>query len=466
MVGIILNYKLDTNQLLQLRNLLVPKMTKYIPHTPSIKQQAFLVLNCLEAFYGGAAGGGKSDALLMAALQYVDIPGYSALLLRDTYKNLTMSGALLDRADSWLSGTDARWDGESKTYRFPSGATITFGYLDGPKDHLNYKSSEFQFIGPDEAGDLRWNQIMYLFSRLRRKTPDAYLKELYSLPKFSGISENQLQYYYEQYKSIPLRFRMASNPGGISHSEIKTKYIDPETRDSEAVFIPAGLTDNPALNYEEYTKSLMHLDPVTRAQLLNGDWDIREKGRMFDRSWFKIVPEIPGRVLSSVRYWDLAATEPRKSGHEPAYTAGVKISQLEDYRYIIESIIRFRKTPRVVEAVIAQTAELDGISVPIYMEQEPGSSGVNTIDHYRRTVLPQYAFQADKVTGNKIQRAAPLSSQAEAGNILLLSGSWNKDFLEEAELFPDGKFKDQIDATSGGFQKIAGSPTGIRVRVI
>lgn len=421
-----------------LKALLTPRLTKYIPHQPTPKQAAFLLLHHGDAFYGGAAGGGKSDALLMAALQYVDVPGYAALLLRDSYKNLTMPGALLDRADEWLAGTDAKWDGDAKTYRFPSGATLTFGYLDGPKDHLNYKSAEFQFIGIDEASDLRWAQMMYMFSRLRR---------------LEG-------------SEVPLRFRLASNPGGVSHLDLKTKYIDEETRAGDVVFIRAGLDDNPYLDRDEYRKSLSNLDPVTREQLLNGDWDIREKGRILDRSWFRVVEVyIKDEIVGRVRYWDLAATEPKKAGHEPAYTCGALLLKTKAGQYIIASVIRFRKTPRVVEQVIKQTADIDGIETEIWMEQEPGSSGVNTIDHYRRVVLPEYSFRPDKVTGNKLDRAAPFSSQAEAGNIYILKGAWNKDFLDEAEMFPDGKFKDQIDSVSGAYSKLAANK-GIRVRLI
>ena len=80
----------------------------WIPHSPTPKQQQFLDCRAREVFYGGAAGGGKTDALLMAALAFVDVPGYRALLFRRTFADLNLPGALMDRAREWLGGTAAR----------------------------------------------------------------------------------------------------------------------------------------------------------------------------------------------------------------------------------------------------------------------------------------------------------------------------------------------------------------------
>lgn len=129
------------------------RLTKYVPdrrtpqtpnglHSP---QLAFLTLNCNEALYGGAAGGGKSDALLMAALQYADVPGYAALILRRTYSELAEPGAIMDRAKTWLLRTDARWSEQHKIFTFPSGARLSFGFLQHSTDRLRYQGAEFQF---------------------------------------------------------------------------------------------------------------------------------------------------------------------------------------------------------------------------------------------------------------------------------------------------------------------------------
>ena len=394
---------------------------------------AFLKLECLDAFYGGAAGGGKSDALLMAALQYVDQPIYNSILIRDSFKNLSMSGALIDRAHEWLYSTDAHWDGENRRWKFPSGATLGFGYLDGPNDHFNYQSAEFQFVGIDEAVNIRENQAKYMFARLRR---------------LKG-------------SEIPIRFRCASNPPTREQvakgAWVKARYVDSKTRHEDVIFVPAKLEDNPYLDREEYKKSLNQLDSITREQLLKGDWNVQAKGTMFDRSWFEIVEAAPQQVSAKVRFWDRAATEEAKEGKQPAYSCGEKWSRNKYGIYYIEHVHRFRKSSLENEQLIRQTADMDGKSVIIGMEQEPGSSGKDVIDYYRRNVLAGFTFKAlsARARGSKIEWAMPWASQAEAGNIKIVKGHWNESFLDEIELFPDGEFKDQVDSGSGAFEMLA-----------
>src|SRR3954469_24992161 len=112
-----------------LSGLFQPKTNEWMPHKPTPVQAAFLWLDAIEAFYGGAGGGGKSDALLLAAAQYVDVPGYAAILFRRSYTDLSLPGAILSRAKSWWMGIPGVvWNEDAKTFTFPSGATITFAY--------------------------------------------------------------------------------------------------------------------------------------------------------------------------------------------------------------------------------------------------------------------------------------------------------------------------------------------------
>lgn len=244
----------------------------------------------LEAFYGGAAGGGKTDALLMCALQYVDIPGYSAILIRDTYKNLSMPGSLIDRSFEWLRNTDARWKDQDKKWVFPVGSTLSFGYLDNEKDHFNFQSAEFQFIGIDEVVAIREEQALYLFSRLRKKDAKSYRDDLRKLPRYRTLSDQEIDNFYNLYDAIPMRFRAASNPPNrlqISRGQwVKDRYVDEEKKDPEAVFISAKLKDNPHVNGDEYRKSLSRLDEVTRKQLEDGNWEVQAEGKVFDYNRF------------------------------------------------------------------------------------------------------------------------------------------------------------------------------------
>jgi predicted phage terminase large subunit-like protein len=438
--------------------------TKHIPHPP---QQLFLTVNATEVMYGGAAGGGKSDALLMAALQYVDVPGYSALLLRRTWPDLSLPGAIMDRAREWLQDTDAQPREGGRTWAFPSGARLTFGYLQHDKDKYRYQSAEFQFIGFDELTQFAEPTYEYMFSRIRRPSlmclrcrqpvrrqgliwmhaergsdckkimPDPKVLEQYG-PAKDGTT----------LFTVPLRMRSSTNPGGIGHVWVRDRFIDPETKKPEAVFIPALLDDNPSLDRAEYRKSLEHLAPVDRERLLAGDWDVMEEGAYFQRHWFNFVREVPAGC-KWVRYWDLAATT------DGDYTAGCLLGLSNDGEWYIADVRRIQSTPQQVEKFIRGTAEEDGRHIPIRMEQEPGSSGVMAIDQYRRRVLMGFDFRADKKIGSKEVRANPASSATEAGLVSILSGRWNRDFLDEIALFPNGAHDDQCDAFTGAFASLA-----------
>jgi predicted phage terminase large subunit-like protein len=437
---------------------LEPRLTRYIParkpngqerslHPP---QQAFLLLGDMgvrEALYGGAAGGGKSDALLMAALQYVDVPGYAALLLRRTFPDLNQADALIPRSKEWLSGTDARWNENEHRWYFPSGATLTFGHLQHEDDKLQYQGAAFQFVGFDELTQFTETQYTYLFSRLRRL-------------EGSGI---------------PIRMRAASNPGGPGHEWVKQRFglyrAEGELSgplvcqrpgwNRDRIFIPARLSDNPSLDQREYVASLMELDSTTREQLLNGDWDVREPGSLFRREFFEVIDQAP-EGCRWVRHWDLAATEPTRANPDPDFTAGLRMGRHPSGYWVIQDVGRTRERPEAVEKLIRHKAGADGRATTVSIEQEPGSSGKATIAHYQRTVLHEFEVRGLRSTGSKEERARPVSAKAEAGLVKLVRGPWINAFLDEVEVFPSEAHDDQVDAMSGAFIQLAGAPTVTR----
>lgn len=403
---------------------------KYIPTRPFKNQLIFLSLDDTEAMYGGAAGGGKSEALLMGALYYVNDPNYHSLILRRTYKDLALPGALMDRSWEWLGETDAEWSSSDKTWVFPSGSTLTFGYLQHEKDKYQYQSSEFQYIAFDELTQFTESQYLYLFSRLRKN----------------------------KNSKIPLRIRSATNPGGVGHEWVKERFIT-----GSKPFIPARLEHNPYLLQEEYEKSLLNLDHITHRRLRFGDWDIYQSGGLFKREWFtdNIIDSIPDTTLYTCRAWDLAATTKDKSV-DPDYTAGVLLAIDRSNIVYILDIIKFRGTPHQVEKKILETARLDGSDTMIIMEQEGGASGKIVIDDYSRK-LAGYTFYGSTPNKNKVDRAKPVSSYAEHGNIRMLRGSWNHEFITEIVAFPNKDVHDdQVDALSHAFNTIIKRKQGRR----
>jgi predicted phage terminase large subunit-like protein len=123
------------------------------------------------------------------------------------------------------------------------------------------------------------------------------------------------------------------------------------------------------------------------------------------------------------------------------------------------SFRRVRGTPQTNEQIIRKTAEMSGIEVEIFMEQEPGAAGKSDIDHYARDILRGFTFHKGvRNTGSKVIRAGPLSGAAEHGNVKLVKADWNQAFLDELAVFPKGAHDDQVDAASGVFLKLNESP--------
>lgn len=442
----------------RLRKQLTPRTNRFIPVEPTTRQSVFLLLNdVLEVFYGGAAGGGKSEAGLMGAAQFVDIPGFAALILRRSYRDLALPGALMDRSHKWWKQSEAHWDGTNYRWTFPSGAQIQFGYLEHEGDETRYQSAEFQYIFFDELTQFSKQQYTYMFSRLRRV----------------------------RNVEIPLRMRAASNPGGVGHLWVKDRWNLPsgKTHSKNRVFVPAKLEDNPHLDQETYEMSFEELSDVTRAQLRHGDWSAQNLGGKFDPAWFTVIApnEVPDTRFQTarIRHWDLAATEPTESDPDPDWTAGLKLIKankmptrvqdrlVTDIRngaqitlphppfWYIAHVTRGRKHSGGVEELLRTTAHMDGAGVPISFEQERGASGKLLIANYRANVLPGFQVHRLWNQGDKEERARIPAGRASEGRYFIVEGPWVGPFLDEVSLF---KMKDvhddQVDALSGAHIQI------------
>ncbi len=250
------------------------------------KQREFLQLPYLNALYGGAAGGGKTEALLAHALQWIDRPQYSALLLRRTYKALNLRGSIMDRAMSWI-GRDL-WHEDSKRFVFPSGATLQFGYCDSERDLDRYQSAQFHHIGIDELTEWPNDWVRFLFSRLRRTKGD----------------------------DIPITFRAGTNPGGLGGEWVRQEYGIPEGEIvSEPIirgnrcFFPARAEDNPSLDLAAYEESLRELGEAKFQQLRWGRWVRDGEGLVYSSfTSSNLVPAAPPDLSRRILAQDYGVT--------------------------------------------------------------------------------------------------------------------------------------------------------------
>lgn len=171
------------------------------------------------------------------------------------------------------------------------------------------------------------------------------------------------------------------------------------------------------------------------------------EGGMFKKSWFNVVRAVPTGT-KFVRGWDLAATEGAGD-----WTAGVKIGQQENGRFIIVNVTRDRLSPSGVEKLLVNTASQDGYNCKISIPQDPGQAGkAQTSYHVQKLAGYQVKFSVE--TGDKATRAGPLAAQAEAGNVDVLEGDWNDPFFDELTVFPNGSNDDQVDGASRAFNEL------------
>jgi predicted phage terminase large subunit-like protein len=235
------------------------------------------------------------------------------------------------------------------------------------------------------------------------------------------------------------------------------KFVKPE---SVIQYYQDGLFDKTRLNWEVLQESEADLGQYGFAGQI-GQNPAPAGGGMFKVDRFQMTSESihRNRYVKTVRFWDKAGT----AGGKGAYTCGVKISKLTNGMFIIDDVKRGRWSTEERERIIRQTAIADGNHVHVCVEQEPGSGGKESAENTIRN-LAGFMVSADRPTGDKTSRADPFSVQVNNGNVYLRIAEWNAKFKEEFEIFPNSTFKDQVDASSGGFhylnkRKMAGRIT-------
>lgn len=243
------------------------------------------------------------------------------------------------------------------------------------------------------------------------------------------------------------------NSLGYVHLCLPMEY-EPERKCVTPIFEDPRTKDGELLFPERFTREVVERDKRTMTEYaVAGQFQQRPapRGGGFLKASALEIIERPPFIQKTVRFWDKAGTQ-----DGGAFTAGVKMGKTKNGQYIVLDVVRGQWSALERESRIKQTAQIDGTECHVWIEQEPGSGGKESAESTIRN-LSGFTIKAERVTGDKMTRAEPYAAQVEAGNVLLVRAEWNKDFIGEHETFPSGKYKDQVDAAAGAFNKLAGA---------
>lgn len=435
-------------------------------------QRSFMSTRADIAIYGGAAGGGKTFALLLEALRHIGVNGFTAAIFRRTKPQIKKPGGPWQESLKMYAGLGARPNMLELSWRFPSGARIEFHHLQYEQDTAAWLGAQVALLCFDQLETFTEGQFWDMLARNRSASsvvpyvratcnpdPDCFLYK-------GGSDQGLISWWIDKETGLPIPERSgvlrwfvrrdeqlswADSPEELRamHPNVPASEFQPKS----VTFIPASVYDNVDLMRAnpEYLANLMALTRVKRLRMLGGNWKVRASaGNVFRPEWFKIAPALPSDISKQIRSWDLASTLDTGK-NDPDWCCSFRVGMRVDKSIWIWGCVRFRGGSLDVENAIENTARRDGVMVEGLIEQEGGSSGKGWPDMIIRTRLQGLTYRYQKPVGNKIDRASPLSAQAEVGNVYLVDGPWVQAFLNEAENFPEGGHDDQVDAVSAGY---------------
>lgn len=430
------------------------------------------------AIFGGAAGGGKTWALLLEPLRNVHVPGFGAVIFRREFTQIRAEGGPWDMASDiyrdWLGVPRENY----LDWRFPSGARIRFAHMQHENDRFSWDGSQIPLICFDQLESFTWKQFTYMLSRNRSMCGVAPYIRATCNPDPDHFLRSFLKWWIDDDTGFAIMERSGAirwfvNINNEVHwadtaEELKAQFgedCDPKS----CTFVPSSVYDNKILldMNPGYVANLKALPLIDRERLLMGNWNVRETaGMFFQRSWFEIVEAAPSDA-ERIRYWDRAATDATVAKGKGSYTAGVRMSKKRSTGvFYIEHVERFQKSSLGVRETIKNVATQDGAAVRIGIEQDPAQAGKAEAQDQVRN-LAGFNVTINVVRESKARRAGvgidlnhtgglrarSLSAQAEAGNVKLVRGTWNDAYLNELQNF-DGSancVSDQVDASSGAF---------------
>lgn len=438
-------------------------------------QELFLSTSADIAIYGGAAGGGKTYALLLEMTRHIRNPKFGAVIFRRQSIQITQEGGLWDTSFDVYGSLKGALPKTSprRHWRFQSGARVNFAHIDGDKDLNKWQGSQIALMGYDELTHFTKHQFFYMLSRNRSGCGVVpYIRATCNPDADSWVAEfiewwiDQDTGYPIQDRSGKIRYMARLNNEIVWADEIEQLMQKGIARDEikSVTFIASTVQDNKILleNDPSYLANLNALPLVERERLLKGNWKIKAAaGLYFLRTQIgEMLSEIPKDVIIWARGWDLAATSEDEDG-DPAYTAGVLIGKRKNGRYIVADVINKRLAASDVRKLILMTAQADRAKygrVVQRLPQDPGQAGKEQAQSYTK-MLSGFIVKVLPESGSKESRAEPFAAQWQPGNVDVLIAEWNEMYFNQLESFPESKFKDMVDGSSSAFNEIENGAT-------
>lgn len=433
-------------------------------------QETFLSTSADIAIYGGAAGGGKTFALLLEGLRHINNPKFGAVIFRRQSIQITQEGGLWDSSFDVYGGIQAALPKTSprRHWRFGTGSRVSFAHIDGDKDLIKWQGSQITMIGYDELTHFTKHQFFYMLSRNRSVCGvKPYIRATCNPDADSWVAEF-IQWWIDPETGYPISERsgriryMARINEDIIWADNKEQLILKGVEDSEIksiTFIASTIEDNKILmkNDPGYLANLQALPLVERERLLHGNWKIKAAaGSFFKRSQLgEIFTEVPKDLIAICRGWDLAATD-KDEDDEAAFTAGVLMAKRENGRFVIIDVINRQLKAGDVRNIVLLTAKIDHANYPWCRQrlpQDPGQAGKDQKASYM-DMLAGFDVHMIPESGDKVTRAEPMAAQWQHGMFDIVAGEWNDAYLNQLESFPDSKWKDMVDASSSAFNEI------------
>ena len=414
-------------------------------------QSVFLASPADIAVYGGAAGGGKTWALLAEPLRHVGLAGFRAVIFRRNAVQVRNPGGLWDEAAKMYPALGGSPLNQTLEWRFPSGARIKFAHLEHDDTALNWQGAQAALICFDELTHFSEKQFFYLLSRNRSLCGVRPYVRATCNPDADSWVARFIAWWLDESTGQPRSERAGRLRWMLRRGDKLTWSDRPGGHHKSVSFVGSTLFDNRILMAADpgYLANLEALPRVERERLLSGNWKIRPAaGLFFRRSWCPVAEAAPAG-LAAVRYWDLAATE-KISTNDPDFTVAVKMGRSPDGRLYVLHCESFRRSPHQVKAAIRNLAEQDGPAVTIGLPRDPGQAGKAQARDLA-ALLADRAVRIRPESGDKVTRFNPFSAQCEAGNVIFVRGAWNEELFEQLEAFPKAAHDDHADACAGAY---------------